>query len=97
MSAFLIRSPALSASAGKIATPMLALIRTLWPPIAKGARKRRDDPLGEQAGMAGLAAACLDDGELVAAEPRHQLVAARPPRAAAAPTSTSSSSPAGWP
>ena len=55
---------------------MLALIRTVWPPIANGSRSAVEDPLGEQVGMAGLAAALLDDRELVAAEPRDQLVAA---------------------
>ena len=66
----------MSALAGKTATPMLALIRALWPPTAKGSRERADDPLGEQAGMGRLAAALLDDRELVAAEAGDQLVAA---------------------
>ena len=55
---------------------MLALIRTVSWPIANGSASASRIRCGEQAGMIGLLAAGLDDGELVAAEPGDQLVAA---------------------
>ena len=75
---------------------MLALIRTCWPPISNGWRSAVQRALGKQAGMGGLAAALLDDRELVAAEPGDQLIAAHHRRSRCA-ASISNSSPAGWP
>ena len=56
--------------------PMLVLISMRWPLISKGLPMALDDAGGELLAALGVAHVGLDDGELVAAQARHQIALA---------------------
>ena len=69
----------------------------VWPLIANGALKRADDPLGDALQHRVVGRDGGDDGEFVAAEPRHEVLGRAGCRERRSVTLRISSSPTGWP